>query len=206
MKSIITFFISICAFFSFAQVGINISMPERGGTYIDVVRENYRWQDLNTGNALSPGQVDAQGWPTVDTRYVLDFRPVAEWVNSIDDPEKYRLDVSGVWRCSFTGQGTATSLIPANGDVENVSYDAITNTTSFDFVVPTGSNGLFFLDFTDTRRTPSAALHSGLTNFKMLRPGYTDDSALFHTAFLSLFDSIAFSTIRYMKFYSYQWP
>ncbi|MCB9282431.1 MAG: T9SS type A sorting domain-containing protein [Lewinellaceae bacterium] len=198
MKQIILFLLALQPSFSPAQIGVNISLPERGGTYIDLARENYRWHDLNTGNELNAGQVDAKGWPATDARYVVDFRPVAEWAGSIDDPEVYRLDVSGIWKCSFAGQGVVASS--TGGSVQNLVYDPPSNATTFDYVVAPGSNGLFLIEFSDTRRTPSDPLHSGFTDFKMLRPGYANDSGVFHTAFLDLFDSIHFSAIRFMNF------
>ncbi len=181
-----------------AQIGVNIGLPERGGTYIDLVRENYRWSNLLNGNILSSNEVDAQGWPTVDALYAVDFRPVAEWVGSIDDPEVYRLDVSGTWKCSFVGQGQISGI--SGGTVQNLQYNALNNTSTFDFVVASGSNGLFLINFGNTRRQPSAPLNSGFTQFKMLRPGYTDDSDLFYPPFMAIFDSIKFTAIRYMVF------
>ncbi len=198
MKQLILLFLCLNTTSFFAQIGVNISLPESGGTYIDLVKENYRWNDLNSGNALNSSQVDAQGWPTVDAQYIIDFRPVAEWAGSIDDPEIYRLDVSGTWTCSFGGEGMVTGL--TGGAVQNLNYEAVSNTTTFDFVVPQGSNGFMLINFSETRRTPLDPLNSGFTNFKMLRPGYNDDSQLFHTAFLNMFDSIDFSAIRYMVF------
>jgi hypothetical protein len=183
---------------SFAQIGVNISLPERGGTYIDLVRENYRWSDLNTGNDLGVNEVDERGWPTVDVRYIVDFRPVAEWAGSIDDPEVYRLDVSGTWTCSFIGEGMVTPSI--GGTVENLAYDLGTNTTTFDFVVTPGSDGLMIINFRNTRRTQADEINTGFTDFKMLRPGYEDDGQLFLTPFLSVFDSVNFSAIRFMDF------
>ena len=85
----------------YTQIGVNISLPERGGTYIDLVKENYRWNSLASGSAISVSEVDSKGWPAVDAQYIVDFRPVAEWSSSIDDPEVYRIDVSGTWKCSF---------------------------------------------------------------------------------------------------------
>lgn len=183
---------------SHAQIGVNIGLPERGGTYIDLARENYRWNNLNSGASIGSGQVDDRGWPTVDAQYIADFRPVAEWAGSIDDPEVYRLDVSGTWKCSFIGQGTVSAA--TGGSVQNAQYNAGTNSTTFDFIVAPNSNGLFLINFSNTRRTPSDPLNSGLTDFKMLRPGYSDDSQLFYPPFLGLFDSIRFSAIRYMVF------
>ena len=197
MKQSILPLLILSAFISTAQIGVNISLPERGGTYIDLVRENYRWKDLNTDSPIGPNQVDANGWPTVDAQYIVDFRPVAEWAGSIDDPEVYRLDVSGTWKCSFVGQGAVSVLV--GGNVQNLNYDNASNTITFDFVVATGSNGFFLINFSNTQRTPSDPTNSGFTDFKMLRPGYSDDSDLFHTPLLSIFDSINFSAIRYMN-------
>ena len=98
---------------------------------------------------------------------------MAEWDNAIDDPEVYRLDVSGTWKCFFSGQATLTGVV--GGTVQNQSYNSSTNTTSFDFLVPAESNGFFLVGFADTRRTASDELNTGFTNFKMLRPGFDDD-------------------------------
>ena len=198
MKRSFILAISFYTTLSTAQIGVNIGLPERGGTYIDLVKENYRWHELSTGNELNAAQVDAQGWPAMDARYIADFRPVAEWAGFIDDPELYRLDVSGTWQGPCTGQANVSSNFGTV--VQNLSYNAGTNTSSFDFVVAPGSNGLFLIEFTETRRTPAHPLNSGITGFKMLRPGYEDDSELFFPPFLSLFDSIHFSSIRYMIF------
>lgn len=188
---------SLAASLLHAQIGVNIGLPERGGTYIDLARENYRWNNLNTGSAIGSAQVDGNGWPKVDVQYIADFRPVAEWANSIDDPELYRLDVSGTWKCSFKGQGAVSG---SGGSVQNLQYNTGTNTTIFDFLVTPNSSGLFLINIRNTRRTPSDPLNSGFTAFKMLRPGYTDDSLLFYPPFLNLLDSIHFSAIRYMIF------
>ena len=180
------------------QVGINISLPERGGTFIDVVKENYRWTDLNTGSPVNTSTVDDRGWPTVDAQYILDYRPVAEWAGQIDDPEVYRLDVSGTYKCSFTGQADVRGVV--GGQVQSLTYDAVSNTTRFDFNVPRGSNGFFLINFENTRRTPNHGLNTGFTDFKMLRPGYENDDALFHVNFLEALNGINFSAIRFMDF------
>lgn len=198
MKHPVLLLLCLLANLTQAQIGVNIGLPERGGTYIDLAKENYRWNNLNTGNAIGSGEVDSRGWPTVDAQYIVDFRPVAEWAGSVDDPENFHLNVSGIWKCSFLGQGNATAV--AGGTVQNANYDAAANLTSFDFSVSPSSNGLFLINLSNTRRTPTDALNSGFTNFKMLRPGYTDDSQLFYPPFLALFDSIHFSAIRYMVF------
>ncbi|MCB0679496.1 MAG: hypothetical protein KDC32_00790, partial [Saprospiraceae bacterium] len=79
MKQYPLLFLSLLAFNLPAQIGVNIGLPERGGTYIDLARENYRWTNLNSGSPVGSNEVDERGWPTVDAQYVVDFRPVAEW-------------------------------------------------------------------------------------------------------------------------------
>ncbi len=136
MKKILPLCFLFQTFWAFAQIGVNISLPERGGTYIDLVRENYRWNNVNTGNPLSANEVDSKGWPEIDATYVVDFRPVAEWSGSIDDPEIYRLDVSGTWSGSFTGQGMVNAVV--GGAVQGLIYDMGSNTTTFDFCSASG--------------------------------------------------------------------
>ena len=198
MKQYPLLFLSLLAFNLPAQIGVNIGLPERGGTYIDLARENYRWTNLNSGSPVGSNEVDERGWPTVDAQYVVDFRPVAEWAGSIDDPEVYRLEVSGTWKCSFHGEALVNAS--TGGTVQNVDYDPGANLTTFDFVVAPGSNGFFLINLSNTRRTPSDPLNSGFTDFKMLRPGYADDADLFHQPFLAILDSINFTAIRYMVF------
>jgi len=78
-------------------LGINTSLPERGGTFVDIVKENYRWSEVG-GDKLTADKVDDHVWPELDARFILDYRPVAEWAGSIDDPEAYRIDVSGTYK------------------------------------------------------------------------------------------------------------
>lgn len=198
MKAIILIPFLFLSLNVFTQIGVNISLPERGGTFIDLAKENYRWNDLNTGNSVDQNSVDAQGWPRVDARYIIDFRPVAEWAGSIDDPELYRLDVSGSWSCSFHGQADVIAIL--GGQVQNTSYDAGANLSSFDFVVSESSDGFFLLDFENTRRESSDPTNTGFTTFKMLRPGYENDDNLFHEPLLNIFEEVGFEAVRYMNF------
>ncbi|MBN1757693.1 MAG: hypothetical protein JW863_05220 [Chitinispirillaceae bacterium] len=183
-------------------LGVNIDFAERGGTFVDIVKENYRWSRAGEGGELSAAEVDSQGWPVVDARYVLDYRPVAEWNGDIDDPEVYRVDMSGTYKCSFTGSAEVRGV--SGGSVAALQYDETTNTTTFDFVVagPPGDNhGFFLIDFTETKRIPESSTGSGFTDFKMYRPGYdlsTDKT--FTDEFIAALTGIRFSTIRFMNF------
>ncbi|MEZ4930927.1 MAG: hypothetical protein R2788_02190 [Saprospiraceae bacterium] len=67
--------LSLCLYTSLlsAQIGVNIGLPERVKTYIDLVKENYRWNELSTGNALNASRSRYPGWPTVDAQYIVRF-------------------------------------------------------------------------------------------------------------------------------------
>src|SRR3954464_2490553 len=135
------------------QLGVNINLAEQGGTFVDMVKENYRWS-TPVGADLTPAQVDSNGWPKVDAQFLMDFRPAAEWAGQIDDPEVYRLDLSGTYKCAFTGKATVAGT--SGGTVQNALYDSAGNTSTFDFTV-TGTSGANYgflqLKFTNTRRT-----------------------------------------------------
>jgi hypothetical protein len=185
-----------------ANLGININFAERGGTFVDVAKEEYRWSKAGEGGELSTADVDEHGWPNVDARFVVDYRPVAEWSNSIDDPAKYRIDVSGTYKCSFTGSGEIRGV--TGGSVQNKLYKDASNTTTFDFVItgPPGDNhGLIIIDFTNTKRIASGPAGSGFTNFRMMRPGYDlQTTKTFTDQFIAALTGIKFSAIRFMNF------
>jgi hypothetical protein len=198
--------ITFSIFFSYislfaGHLGIGISLPERGGTMVDQVHEHYRWSKVG-GMELTQNDVDERGWPTVDCRYIVDWRPVAEWLNEIDDPEGYRIDMSGLYKCSFNGQAT---LVNQGNDfsISNQVYNAGSNTTTFDITVedPRSGHGLMVLEFIDTKRTSESTTGSGITNFKMIRPGYAHDSEqIFTDDFINTLTSADFTTIRFMDF------
>ncbi|MFH0976968.1 MAG: hypothetical protein V1874_14390 [Spirochaetota bacterium] len=184
------------------QLGVNINLAERGGTFVDIVKENYRWIKAVTGSQLTPAEVDKHGWPKTDAQFIADYRPVAEWSGSIDDPSAYRIDISGTYKCSFIGNASVRGV--SGGTVRNKTYDAVSNLTTFDFVVasPSGSNyGLIVIEFTKTKRTASGTSGSGFTSFRMLRPGYKSSSTkTFTDEFITALTGIKFSAIRFMNF------
>ncbi|MBN1576467.1 MAG: hypothetical protein JW913_07945 [Chitinispirillaceae bacterium] len=185
-----------------AHLGVNINFAERGGTFVDIVKEEYRWSTVGDGNELTASQVDDYGWPAVDAQFVADYRPVAEWSNSIDDPEVYRIDVSGTYKCSFGGSADVRGV--TGGSVQNKAYDDASNATTFDFIVPgpPGANhGLIIIEFTKTKRTAAGAEGSGLIDFRMFRPGYDlSTTKTFTDEFIAALTGIKFSTIRFMNF------
>ncbi len=189
LKLALFFILAVVSLARGASLGVNIDLPERGGTYVDVVREAYRWSRLRDGKDLERADVDERGWPLVDARFLVDWRPVAEWSNAIDDPEAYRVDRSGTYKCSFKGKALVKSA--AEGRVENLKENP-GGMATFDFVVPKDIKGFFILEFSNTR--------DGIKEFKMLRPGLAGAPEAFNPALLSALKGIRFSAIRYMNF------
>ncbi len=185
-----------------AGLGVNISLPERGGTFVDVIKENHRWLNPSDWSKLGEGDFDERGWPMVDAMLLIDARPVAEWAGQVDDPEAYRVDWSGLYACSFQGKASVQSS--GQGAVRNLKYDAASNTSTFDFDIPAPSGdgyGFFAIAFRQTQRTASDAKGTGLTDFKMIRPGYAPDTdQVFTTALIEALTHPHFAAIRFMPF------
>jgi len=184
------------------KLGVGFGLSQRGGTFVDLVKENYRWSKAD-GSDLNGLDVDSAGWPARDCRYIHDGRPVAEWEGLIDDPDAYRVNMSGTYKCSFTGQATVS--VDLGGAVSNKVYDSGINKTTFDFAIPApaAGHGFFVIRFASTKRTSSSPAGSGITDFKMIRPGYpADTNQLWHTPALNALAEANFAAIRFMGFTS----
>lgn len=184
------------------KLGVGFGLGQRGGTFVDLVKENYRWSKTDGGD-FNNSDVDSAGWPARDCRYLYDGRLVAEWEGLIDDPDAYRPDMSGIYKCSFTGQATVTA--GWGGTVSNKVYNPGTNTTTFDFAIPAPGPGnpFFLITFTSTKRTVESPAGTGITNFKMIRPGYpADTNQLWHTPALNTLGEANFAAMRFMGFTS----
>ncbi len=172
-----------------------------GNVFVDMVKQSYNWSEPNVGGGWKPIEswnVDANGWPEVNTVWTCDYRPAQEWFGEIDDPEVYRVDYSGSYKCSFKGQADVTC---DQVTIDNLVYDSNTNTTTFDMTVsPPGLyHGFWQLVFENTKRTPASPVGSGLTEFKAIRPGYpADTNKIFTNIFTRCLKNARFSTIRFM--------
>jgi hypothetical protein len=137
--------------------------------FVDVFKQSRIWQDAADWHNPVAG-IDARGWPTADASTVL---------FSGDPP-----DFNGTYHLVFEGQATV-SLLWSAGSVDNVRYDAATNTTTADLAYRMTANGSVGVVFRNTRRTPTSLLNSGFANARLYRPGYpTDGSAVFTTPFV----------------------
>lgn len=177
----------------------NLGVEAAGDAFVDVVRQSNRWTDPN-GRGLASEDVDEYGWPLGDCRWILDFRPVAEWAGAIDDPEAHRVDRSGTYKGSFTGSASL-SVEGGTFTITNQTYIPASNTTTFDLIIPTPGphHGLVILGFRQTRRTPDARKNSGITDFCLLRPGYSRHTTkLFTDSYMACLKSANFSAIRFM--------
>ena len=134
--------------------------------------------DYNHGNPPK----DAQGWPTSD---------FGVWCFSLNK------NAPGTYSIAFTGQATVKLAWPY-GNTLPTTYNASTNTSTAAATLPAGATDLQII-FTDTRRTASSAVNTGLTNLRVLRPGYSlTATPLFTTPFVNHLKR--FNVIRMMDF------
>jgi hypothetical protein len=171
------------------KLGVNLVGED---VFVDIVKETNRWNGVNA--------FDRQGWPMDDCELVLmDKRPVMEWSNQIDDPDQYRIDYSGVYKCSFEGLATVSN---AGGDfaVTPSHYNSTTNISTFDLVVPApkAQHGLVILRFSNTKRSAASASDTGIRNLKVMRPGYAlNTEKIFTDDYISLCKAANFACFRY---------
>ncbi|MFH1049607.1 MAG: T9SS type A sorting domain-containing protein [bacterium] len=172
------------------NLGVNLV---DNGAFVNIINHTNRFQD-----AVS---FDANGWPESDFKLVLmDGRPVMEWSNVIDDPEIYRVDYSGNYKCNFTGSADI-SLWGSGAAIENKIWDEQNNQTYFDLVVPgppADNHGIVVLTFTNTARTVEGPTNRGITNLKVIRPGYElNTEKIFTDEYINLCKAADFSCYRF---------
>ena len=162
-------------------LGINVEISAYA-SYVNLMQEAGNWLDA-PGNT-NPIVLNASGDPTSDAVLLFDLR-----VNeSFDgpDPNAVPVSLSGTYHLSFNGQATIQTEFGGYSvpfTIQNQAYDASTNTTTADLVVPTSANGygFFGISFLDTRATPDSPLDSGFSNGRMIRPGYDANSTQIFT-------------------------
>ena len=157
-----------------------------GQIFVDVAKSARTPQGPNLG---PPVTFDAQGWPQQDfmTIYVSGDPGLSQFYN-------------GVYKGSFTGQADLDHWVTPKGSIVNKSYDAATNTTYFELVcnaTETQSGWYIGMNFRNTRRTPDGPLNSGITNLRVIRPGYDfNTTQVFRTEYLEHLKN--FSVLRFM--------
>ena len=148
---------------------------DRARPFVDLAKTLRPW---TLPDSQKDAPTDTQGWPTTDAQTVLfDIRPFGAWFgpDQIDDPARFQPDWSGTYHLFFHGQAQIRFGEGAPCTLSGLRYDVAANTTRAELHVPKGV-GLLALRFSDTRRTPSSPLHSGLTGLRVIRPGYPADT------------------------------
>jgi hypothetical protein len=164
--------------------------------FVDAMKQARHW-----GTAATPwdeaAAVDAQGWPTQDAGAVV-LCCVADGSG--------RTELAGTYSLSFQGIATV-GFVAFPGTVSNMQYDAATNTsTALLSLADSGAGTSLMLSFTNTQRTASAAVGTGVTNVTVLRPQHAPDGRAWWTSpgqvFTSPFLTLLrpFTTLRFMDF------
>lgn len=174
----------------FKNLGVNL---DAGGAFINMVNHENRFSNADS--------YDEHGWPNSDFDYLMmDQRPPREWSNEIDDPEEYRVDYSGVYKCSFIGQSDIT-IWGSDASIQNKTYNQETNTTFFEINVPgpfEAGDGIVGLGFQNTELNESAGVNTGIRSLKIYRPGYElDTKKIFTDDYISLCKAANFACYRY---------
>lgn len=109
-------------------------------------------------NAYVRDPKDSNYWLTQDGQYLV-------WagLNTRNNAGTYKLYFKGQADVSF-GSG------PTSPVVRNKAYDSATNTTTADVIIADTNNWDMFSFYTNTRRTPTSALNTGVTDIKLMRP------------------------------------
>lgn len=171
------------------EFGVNLV---QSGAFVNVINENNRFEDAEG--------FDPRGWPTSDFGILFDWRPVAEWEGEIDDPEEYRVDYSGTYKAKFTGAADV-SAIWGEAYVENYSYDSQINESRFNLVVtgpPASGRDFFKLVFANTQRSPEGSTNAGITDLRIVRPGYAlETEKIFTDEYVELCKEADFKCYRF---------
>lgn len=181
------------------KLGVNLEGLydwNRSMMFVDVVKTSRGFGHPSAPWCMSGGQGgcptsgyptrDANGWPQGDSAVIL--------LTSNDGlnrslPQTFP-SLFGTYALQFTGRATVTALASPGVTVQNVSYNATTNTTTASVVMSTTANQLF-LSFTGTS--------GGVRNVQLLRPGYPlGTTQLFTNEFLNAIRP--YSTLRAMDY------
>ena len=146
------------------DIGVNVGVVNDFAVesfFVDAMKQSRHW-----GTAATPwdeaANVDALGWPTQDAGIVV--------LCCVADSAGHSL-LSGTYQLSFQGIATVAPTIAGSGSVTGLAYDAATNTSTGQVAIAdTGANTSVFLSFTNTQRSASAAVGSGVTNVALIRP------------------------------------
>ena len=168
-----------------------------GFEFVDLVKQGVRFDKL-PGSTLQSLPLDDNGWPQADFQYIFaDGRRNMPWNGA--DFNGTNPDLSGTYHLSFTGQAVLSTQgleDPNAVEFQNVVYDASTNTTTADVVVHP-NHWLLDIGFTQTKRLPGDTAGNGVTNLRLIRPGYpADTTQIFTSRFINALKLLGPKTFR----------
>ncbi len=176
--------------------GINVEISPYA-SFVNLLQTPGSWGDApGDTNTLA---YNSSGDPESDAALIFDLRVNQSWNGP--DPNAVAPNLSGTYSLSFNGQATIQTEYPGSSTpftVENQAYNASTNTTTAQLVVPTANYSDFFaISFLNTQATASSVTNTGISNAALIRPGYAANSTQLYTnEFLSSLQP--YSTLRYL--------
>jgi len=146
------------------QVGVNldgVSDYSAQSPFVDAIKQSRPW-----GSPATPwdqsASLDANGWPTQDAGVVV--------LCCLGDAKGHSI-LAGDYALSFTGQAALGLVVGGSGSVSGQSYNAATNTTTATVsIADNGTGSLVALSFTSSKRLPTDAPGTGVTNVQLIRP------------------------------------
>lgn len=165
-----------------SRMGVNLEQADYfhvSQYFIDIMRTaEYPWGSVTQPASSGSGPaVDANLWPLGDVGILL-------WSN--------QANMNGDYLFSFKGRATITN---SSFTIVNQLYDQATNTTQGTLRYSSSATGNGYIGFKNTSRNDGSG-QGGITNFKLLRPGYTSDAQIFTNKFLAM--AAPFGTFRFM--------
>ncbi len=177
------------------QVGINLWLfNDFNNTFAftDLVKRSRPWGSVEQ-SFVPINNVDKLGWPKQDAGLFLHVSQQQDTLgNTVNGPAPLP---AGTYKIIFKGR--ANAIAPSVGVISNKIFDPITNTTRANWKIALPAFDNVSISFTDTRRTNSSSLNTGLTDLRIFLPGFPDDgSVVFTPDFLALVEK--FQIIRFM--------
>jgi hypothetical protein len=152
--------------------------------FVDMTKQA---REFLTAQGFQPVGVDANGWPTADSLLIFQS-------GLANQAHVY----NGTYKLSFQGQATIDKWV-SPVSVTNVVYNHSTNTTTADINLnaPNATNWYLGIVFRNTKRTPTSAVGSGVTDIRLIRPGFDPNNyPTFHPQFTDHLQR--FTTLRFM--------
>ena len=157
-----------------------------------MIKETGAWTPLRTPTLPT----DANGWPLVDARVLVLDERVNQSYNGPDN-NAVTPDIGGTYHLSFQGQADLDPDSPQNFTVQNQVYNAATNLTTADLVVPHNTYAQLLINFRNTVN-PSSSTGKGVANVHLIQPGYAADTTQIFTN--TMINALKpFTTLRYLN-------